>query len=120
MTATTPTIHDAFAAAVEATCEAQANAIRIGSELVAELIWEYLPGATTITVDGTTGALVAINETDIQAWQASAAGTLLSDSLLAQTQRTVRRMLRISSDSVILADAGWLGCTDGRYVIELG
>lgn len=118
MPATTPTLPMVVSRALEAVREAQTQAALLSTELLADLVTEYLPEATTLTVDGTTGAPVAITENGVTAWQAGGHG-LLPDAPLVQIQRTVRDLINLSSDPATLTDIGWLATTDGRYVITL-
>ncbi|MFB8347943.1 hypothetical protein ACFTTN_14075 [Streptomyces niveus] len=119
MLATTPTLPAVVSKALEAARQAQTQAALLSTELLAELVTEYLPEATTLTVDGTTGAPVAITEGGITAWQAGG-HDLLPDTPLVQIQRTVRDLINLSSDPATFTDIGWFATTDGRYVIAIG
>lgn len=97
--------------------EAQTRAALYGTALLAELIRDYAPEATTLTVDATTGAPVAIAEIGITVWE-EVGDWLLPDALILQLQRTVRALIDLNPAA--LTEVGWRTTNDGRYVILIG
>jgi hypothetical protein len=119
MLATTPTLLQAVGKALDAARDAQNHAALLSTELLAGLVKEYVPDATSLTVDATTGAPVDISAIGLTVWEAGGHG-LIPDTPLVQIQRTVRDLINLSSTPDTLTDIGWLATTDGRYVIAIG
>ncbi|WP_228980162.1 hypothetical protein [Streptomyces sp. DH12] len=95
------------------------QALLQGTARLTEMVQEYLPEATTLTINARTGAPVAISETGYLAWRAGE-DSILAPTLLHRIEQTAGNLLGLSSKRTTYIDAGWRPTIDRRFVIELG